>query len=268
MREFTQAKVLINGKNYVPMNILFLEDDPIYRKLVEVIFAKIGIRNLHIAENYDEALDIFNQEQIDLCFLDIDLGEDHRSGIDLAEAIREIDELVPFVFITSHFTENYYKRTRYTNPISFIDKKISLVRIIHIIEMAYYQVISQKSKIKKEMPMVSDHNDRHHSPKVIFFNTGELLEKFKIENINYIYNNENQTFLRMGRKNYKIDTSLKKIDDLRVPSLLRVHKSFIVNMNYIDRISKSDQKIQVGNEIIPLGTKYKSELFQQLNLYN
>ena len=84
-------------------NLLYVEDD------IEVVddilyFIKSRFKNIYIANDGKQALDIFNTHDIDLLLLDINIP--YINGLEFAEIIRKKDNDTPILFLTSHSDRN------------------------------------------------------------------------------------------------------------------------------------------------------------------
>lgn len=80
-------------------NILYVEDDPNMRMLVEFTLEEAGF-NIEVCEHWSEAVAIAQYFKPDLFLLDVVLPE--KDGVETLMALREIDELeeTPAIFLT------------------------------------------------------------------------------------------------------------------------------------------------------------------------
>ena len=91
------------------MNIVICEDSISDRHKLEKVITKVLIKNnlnSEIILSTNNSADVLNyankNNQITLYFLDINLHEKFISGIDIANVIRETDEISPIVLITNY----------------------------------------------------------------------------------------------------------------------------------------------------------------------
>ena len=91
------------------MNIVICEDSISDRHKLEKVITKFLIKNnlnSEIILSTNNSADVLNyankNNQITLYFLDINLHEKFISGIDIANVIRETDEISPIVLITNY----------------------------------------------------------------------------------------------------------------------------------------------------------------------
>jgi CheY-like chemotaxis protein len=85
------AAALWNGH----MNVLILDDEKLYRDAILMLlsdeFCSAKLR-IHTATNAQEALDVVALQRINLAFLDIDLGRDAATGLDVLAKMRASGE--------------------------------------------------------------------------------------------------------------------------------------------------------------------------------
>ena len=118
------------------LRILVVEDNPSFAHLLELILVQVGVEKFWFANNFDAGLQLFLSEDPDLCILDIELDASEKTGIHLAEHIRDKKPLVPILFLTSHYNEDYYQKTQHTRPSGFMSKEVSQFKLEVAIDSA------------------------------------------------------------------------------------------------------------------------------------
>jgi two-component system capsular synthesis sensor histidine kinase RcsC len=81
----------------VPLKLLVVDDEDFVRELLQEILEFEGCA-VTLAENGDEALQLFSEAQFDGVFTDV--GMPGLSGWELAQAIRQRSEMIPIAVIT------------------------------------------------------------------------------------------------------------------------------------------------------------------------
>ena len=79
-------------------NILLVEDDPNFGSILKE-YLKINGYQVSLAKNGIEGFEKFKKEKFSLCLLDVMMP--YKDGFTLAKEIREIDDLVPLIFLTA-----------------------------------------------------------------------------------------------------------------------------------------------------------------------
>jgi len=101
-----------------------------------------------------------------------------------------------------------------------------------------------------------------------FIKNKQFLQRVDVPKIQYIHAEGNYCFIHMignQRVSFKISL-LQIIDHLSQEHFVRVHKSYIINLDYLQQVNIKERLLLVNNENIPVGRTYYSELSQRLSL--
>ncbi|RXJ93415.1 regulator [Malaciobacter molluscorum] len=105
------------------INLLYVEDDLSAMEEVSY-FLQSKVRNLYTAKNGKKALEVFNENEIDIIITDIQMPI--MSGLELANEIKKISPKIPII-ITTAFNDNQYLFDAINLGISnYITKPINL----------------------------------------------------------------------------------------------------------------------------------------------
>ncbi|WP_194191281.1 LytR/AlgR family response regulator transcription factor [Clostridium chrysemydis] len=183
-----------------------------------------------------ELLDIItNKEEIfDIIFLDIIMGS--LNGIELAKAIRKFDKDVKIIFTTN--SKDYLLDGYEVNPSNYLLKPLSLI------------------KVKKELlKCINDINKKKED--YIVIKSGSIISKFNIYDIIYFESKLRQIILtKANGETFSFYDKLNEIEEiLSTKSFVRCHKSYLVNMHYIDSIDGTNI-ITNSNLEIPISRFY------------
>lgn len=248
------------------IKLLIVEDSVSFRSLLKLLLDELNIQQPIFADNARDALALFEQEQPHVCILDIDLGEGKPNGIELAEQIREADQEVPIIFLTSFFTEEFYFKARHVNPTNFMSKEISRFKLIQALDIAINQHIEfrEKNEARPQPPAV---------PPLItddkaYFRVGDSFKGIDLCDISYFYSKDKLTYARVGRRNFPTNVQLKMIEQELYPLFLRTHKTYAVNRKHIKslNIKEGNLIIEKGDETLPIGYAYRKHLLAELKI--
>ncbi len=222
---------------------IIIEDEPLALEKTKDFVNKVPF--LSLSATFDNALTgltYLNNNKVDLLFLDINMDE--LSGIELLKS----SKIASQVIITTAYQE--YALKGYELQITdYLLKPFTFNRFLQAANKALENL--NHRAIEKQLDF-------------IFVKTENRLEKITINDILYIEGMRD--YLRIHTTNKKIMT-LQGFSDLEklLPSHLvcRVHKSYMVAINKIDSIERSE--IKIGNVIIPVSATYKELLFQYIN---
>jgi DNA-binding LytR/AlgR family response regulator len=189
-----------------------------------------------------DALDYLHDNHIDLIFLDIHLPK--LTGIDFLTVLPQ----KPFIIITTAFPDYAIKGYELDvvdyllKPFSFERFLKAVLKVEHLKEKAITPIMNKKVE---------------H----ILIKVGYDLIRIQLNNITHIQADGNYTYLYCENKKYHASYTLKHwIDNLPGKHFLQVHRSFIVNLRLVNKVTSNS--IELNKNIIPLGRVYK-KAFQE-----
>jgi len=179
-----------------------------------------------------------------IIFMDIKMPE--LDGIETAKKIRIIDSNVVIIFITSqikHALAGYN-----VNAANYLIKPLNYMRFKLEMDKAVLRTVNTKHGY------ISVKNDNG------FF-------KIYHTSLRYIETYQRNTMIHTGKENI---ISYKKMQehekDLEGYPFVRCHASYIVNLEYIDKVLDYEIALVTG-ELIPISKQKKKELMQCLAVY-
>ncbi|HBE9444249.1 LytR/AlgR family response regulator transcription factor [Clostridioides difficile] len=205
-------------------------------KSLEGISSQIELFEFNSGE---ELLEI-NLEGIDIFFLDIKMLR--LTGMDVARIIRETNDTSEIIFITSivdYIQEGYKVRAyRYLlKPIDFGDLNESILSCISDIikKRANFMLIENKG----------------------------IINKILINSIMYIEVRKKVLTIHTKNDTYYTKNSMDKIElELEKYNFFRCHKSYLINLEYIQFICKNT--VVINDEDIPVSKYRMSDLKKKL----
>ena len=229
------------------LRILIVEDELIIASDIEMILTEAGYEVIGIVTNHTDALAAIASQQPNLILLDINLEGD-ADGVIVAEDINRKFH-IPFIYLTSNTDPLTINRVKRTNPAGFIVKPFNEKDILTNIEIV---IFNNEKKVEK--PVVED----------FFIKENGSLIKLKTARIMFAKADENYTKVYTDESEYLISTTLKKLaETLNATPFIRIHRSFIVNVNYIDRIQNG--YVFIGKHHFPIGRRYHDDFFNRIN---
>jgi DNA-binding LytR/AlgR family response regulator len=203
---------------------------------------------LHSLSNAVEARDVLqSNKQIDLIFLDIELPE--MSGIDFLN----LEKKLPQIIIISA-KEKYAVNAFDYDITDYLLKPFSFVRFAKAI---------QKVQNKMDKQKLAETNDE------IYIKHNATLVKLKYADILWIEAMENYIVVNTLTEKITFHSTMKAISE-KLPNdrFIRIHRSFIVNLKYIDCIEDNSVVIKTHENVstLAIGKNYRVPLFDCLNL--
>lgn len=235
--------------NLKDFKIQIVEDDPIIADDLQATLTEFGYEAFEPANNAKDALRFIKERQPNLCLLDVHLGDD-LDGIQLASIIRDLGNIA-IVFLTAFNDRKTIERIKVTNPAGYLVKPVDERNLQTTIELALHN-FSQKD----EHPETSlDSVQKDH----IFIKIKDSLKKVLLSDIQYLEAYDNYVFLYTSDKKHLLSSSLKTVaEKLPKNSFMRVHRSYVINLNKIERIGSST--VNLGKVKVPIGKTYRAAL--------
>lgn len=230
------------------LKILIVEDEFITRRYLKNTLKGFGYNVIAEAMEKNEAINILNEQNIELAILDINLGEDDKNGIQIGKYIQEKIN-IPFIYLTAYSTKAIIKNAITTNPSSYLTKPFNAVDLMAAIEIAIDKYSNLVKKSGNEFILVKD---------------GNLFTKLKIEEIEFLESVGNYIYIYTKNKTYTHRSTLKAIlSQIQSNKIIKIHRAFAVNVDLIKQIDYN--KITIKDKIIPISRKYKDNIIKIIN---
>ena len=225
------------------MNCIIIEDQlPAQRILKKYIEDAKSLTLLGSFTNAIEALQILKSQQVDLVFLDIHLPK--LSGMDFLKGLSN----PPIIIFTTAFPD-YALESYELNVVDYLLKPFSFQRFIKAITKA-----SQISRTITE-PRATKSNEK----KEIFIKSGYDLIRVEIDDILFFKSDTDYVEIHTKTKKILSSESLSHWEYcLDTYHFTRIHKSYIINIKKIEKIS-GNRVFLKDNIKIPIGRAYKSD---------
>lgn len=237
--------------------ILIIENELLVARDLELILTKYGHRTLGIAQDYNETNRLLKRTQPDLLLIDIHLGSG-KSGIEIAKVVKEKHRL-PFVFITSFSDTNTIENAKKLGPIGYLVQPFNKKNVVMTIEIG---MTNWLSRIPRPKPRLYD---RIVQQDFFFIKDRGMMKKISFDDIYSLEADDNYTFIHTrGKARYIVYISLKELLKKLPNQFVRVHKSHIANIDYIEGL-KTNKIFLPENKSLPVGRTFKLSLIERLN---
>lgn len=201
------------------LNVLVVEDEEYTLKFLEKLVSDHPmVDNVKATSNSYEAISLAKNYLPHVAFLDIELAAtDQLNGIDVAKAIANLSPHTKFVFVTGY--SKYAIDSFAVHPFDYILKPIKIEKVVNTIT-ALAADIDQKPKNKQKRFVVKT------ATGISFINPDSIL---------FLEKQGKKAILHTTSNVYEITCKFNDLEHELSDHFLRVHRSFIVN---IDKISK------------------------------
>lgn len=224
---------------------LIADDEPMALNLVESYVKKTPFLYLKAkCSSALEVLDVLGKEKVDLLFLDIQMPE--LTGIELAKTLR--DKNIRVIFTTAF--DKYAIEGFKVDALDYLLKPFD-----------YAEFLAAATKAQDWFKLVRNKGSATDGGKEFLFVRSEYKQvKIKLSEVLYFEGLKDyiKIWTKGNPKPILTLMSLKSLED-ELPSdkFMRVHRSFIISLNAVDEIERS-QVIINGNRIT-VSEQYKEE---------
>ncbi|MFO7445943.1 MAG: LytTR family DNA-binding domain-containing protein [Ignavibacteriaceae bacterium] len=204
------------------MTAVIIEDEPLAIDNLKFYLRGYPVEIVGSAYRINEAVKLISEQKPDVVFLDINLSGEN--GFDLLDKVEMNFKLV---FVTAY--NEYAVRAFEVNALDYILKPLSTKRINKTLCR-----LLENNKSEREL-------NKYTIDDEIFISCNRA-GFIKVKNIIYIEADSCYSRLHLADGSIKVFTrTLKKWEDLLPEShFRRIHRSYIVNLNFIDEIKKRD----------------------------
>lgn len=253
------------------INTLVVDDEAPARE--ELIYILEKYENINIAgeaSHGKEALELNEKLKPDLIFLDVKMPR--LNGIDVARNILDGEHRPYIVFVTAY--EKYALEAFEVNAIDYILKPVSEERL----EKGMEKIFDNLEKDNREYiyrlnNLIQNTIEEEHNPidKICVYDKGKLIPLSPKDIIYATIENKNTVIISTKGKfvvKYTLGELCEKLDKL---SFFRSHKSFLINLDYIEIIepwfnSTFNVILKHSNMKIPVSRSQSKEFKKLMNI--
>ena len=254
---------------------LIADDEPLLRKSLARMLAEAWpeLKVVAQARNGREAVEHFEAQKPDVCFLDV-----HMPGLSGVEAARYIGRRAQLVFVTAF--DRYAVKAFETGALDYLVKPVEAERLADT-------VLRLKERLRLEQALPADAGAlleqlatrlrKDGSPaglRWLHVSIGNTLRLVEIDEVDFLRSDEKYTLVAWRGADGKageglIRTPLKDlVPQLDAGRFAQVHRSVVVNLRSIDHVTRTENEtaqvhLKGRPEVLPVSRSYL-HLFQQM----
>ena len=212
-------------------------------------------------ESIDDAVVAIEEVKPDLVFLDIQMPE--KNGFELFKEVKNITFEVIFTTAHAEFGIEAVKQ----GTLDYLLKPITYPDLLEALRR-YERKAQKNAQFDKFSLLIENLDVGNAEYKKVAFPTDNGFELVKISSILYCEADSNYCSVYcLGGKKIMLAKTLKYVEEMLPANLFhRIHKSYLVNLNYVTRFDKNhDLTVQLANGLsLPVAIRQKENLINAI----
>lgn len=241
------------------VSTLIVEDEAILAMDLAQRLTDLGYYVADTTDNGPDALTIVQQKHPDLVLFDINIrGE--WDGVETARRLKQI-RAIPFLFLTALTDGPTIDRARQVGPSAYIPKPFNDLTLRIAIDLAIHNFALSQPATPGHLPdaeaetllktetllVVKEH---------LFIKQNYRFVKLRLSDVLFLQSDGNYTDILTHEHKYTLRLVLSRvIETMQTPDILRIHRSYAVNVRQVD--SFSDGQVRIGKHTLPVGRSFR-----------
>lgn len=229
------------------MTCIIVEDELPAQNLLKNYLSKIP--DMQLLATFQSAMDAnnyFKSNTVDLVFLDVNLPD--ISGLDFIKTVKN----PPAIIMTTAYPEYAVSSFELDTIVDYLVKPFGFDRFLKAVNKA------EDRLIKKDVVNQTVEDS-------IFLNVDKTLHKIILNDILFLESDRNYITIVTQTQKLSFIDSLKNWNQ-KLPDLefVQIHKSYIINVKYVTKISGNE--VYINTHRLPIGRTYKADLLKKLRI--
>ncbi len=234
------------------LKILIVEDQALIAESLRSVLLGMGYQVPAIFRSGHETLENFYPGFADIVIMDIGL-QGKLNGVETSIELRKVST-VPIIYLTDNQDEYLRKKAIYeSNTVQYLTKPFTRLDISVAIDLAIKALKRHEVKQNNDVSYILDES--------IFVKDGAAYKKVRVKDILYLEAARSycELFFRDGTKTNKVifSESLSFLEEKLkfARPLVRIHRSFLVNIENVERAHEN--RLWIANKEISIGKTYR-----------
>ena len=228
--------------------IAICDDEAEQRKYLLDIVMAWARKSHHLVEikQYVKAesflFDYEEEKDFDILLLDIEMSE--VTGIELAKVVRKDNLAVQIIFVTGFY--EYFSDGFDVSALHYLIKPVDERKLCPVLDKAVQNLAYRQRSV--------------------LVTTSDADVKVLLADILYVEAENVYVVVHTKRGNYRTRMSLAKFIEQLDETFFKVHRSFVVGLKYVKKITKTEITM-VNGDIVPISRKLYDEVHSALIKY-
>lgn len=229
------------------MNCIIIDDEPLAREELQALLEEISqIEILAKFSNAVKALEFLKEHKVDLIFLDIEMPL--MKGLEFAQ---QVPEQTLIIFTTAY--PQYALKSYELDAIDYLLKPVDVNRLEKAVKKAvlYRELLSERKNTIES-----------NTQDFLFIKADRRYHKIYFKDVWFVEGLKDYVIIHTKTQKLITAMNLKSMHQkLPLEDFIRVSKSYVVNLEYID--SFDNHTLYINESEIPLGEVYKKDFFDK-----
>tara|TARA_R110002049_G_scaffold137865_2_gene297896 strand:+ start:3183 stop:3905 length:723 start_codon:yes stop_codon:yes gene_type:complete len=219
-------------------NCIIVDDEPHAIKILESYIRSLDqLKIVGTCSNAFRAINILNNEKVDLIFLDINMPK--LLGTQLLKTLQYPPKVI---FTTAH--KDYAIEAFELDAIDYLLKPISFERFLKAVNKFCHTTTVEVAPANQ-------------GPGFLYFRADRKMVKVFLEDIFYIESYKDYIIIHKETDVVKVKLSISAVEKMLPQNLfLRIHRSFLVAIHRVTAYTKYD--VEIGKIELPIGRSFSS----------
>ncbi|TAE08761.1 MAG: DNA-binding response regulator [Bacteroidetes bacterium] len=229
------------------LKCLTIDDEPLAHTILENYIGQVSSLQL-VGKCYNavEAINFLHQNPVELIFLDIQMPL--LTGLEMLKTLQN----PPHVILTTAYSE--FALESYEFGVSdYLLKPIRFERFLKAVN----KILQRESKESKTVETPALPTDAY-----ILVKQDGTMHKIALADILYVEGYGNFVKIHVADKYILVAETMTDIQT-RLPAFLRIHKSYLLNINALDKI-EGNRIFLHNKQELPLGNSFKQAVLEKL----
>ena len=236
-----------------PLRCLVVDDDPMSVQIVRTCIGNTPFLEATAAcSSAIEAAEVLRTQAFDVLFLDVEMPL--MSGLDL---LRTLPDPPQVVLITS--SQSYAVQAFEFAVADYLLKPLSYPRFLQAANKVLENINAQRTAEEADAPTPTG-----PGAEFTFVKVDNKLVRVDFADVFYVEALGDYIHLVTNRSKLIVYSTMRAIEE-KFPAqrFVRVHRSFIINIDYVQALE--DNSLLINDKYIPIGQTYMRSLSQRLN---
>jgi DNA-binding LytR/AlgR family response regulator len=245
------------------IRIIIIEDEFVIAEDIRTLLLDNDYAVLNVFDTAEKAYPFITKELPDIILVDIHLAG-KMDGVKLVTKVKATVQL-PVVYITANSDTGTYERAKATHPNAFLIKPFTAPNLLATIDLAIANFadnaipskIERANNVQPATEMVLNQN--------LFIKANGRYKKIHVDDILFAEAAGSYVHIQTTDQRYTLSQNLSTFQrKTPLPHLVKIHRSFIVNVNQVDSFTESN--VLIKQHQLPLSDNCRAEFMAKVHL--